>query len=103
MMMIFIFISVHSTVNLRANGKYGHVEIYLLAVWPDRAIFCTLSNHSKSVPTIKCQNLPHSYAIFVKVSKSLIFLVKSFLGNFYKHLAIFIWSHCLLVSILDKQ
>ena len=28
-------------------------------------------------------------AIFVKVSKSIIFLVKSFLGNFYRHLAIF--------------
>ena len=36
-----------------------------------------------------CPNLP----IFVKVSKSLIFLVKSFLGNFYKHLATFYWSH----------
>ena len=31
--------------------------------------------------------------MFVKVSKSLIFLVKSFLGNFYRHLAIFYWSH----------
>ena len=36
-----------------------------------------------------CPNLPHSQAIFVKVSKSLIFLVKSFLGKFYRHLAIF--------------
>ena len=41
-----------------------------------------------------CPNLPHSYTIFVKVSKSLIFLVKSFLGNFYRHLATFYWSHC---------
>ena len=38
-------------------------------------------------------NRPHCYTIFVKVSKSIIFLVKSFLGNFYRHLAIFIWSH----------
>ena len=31
-----------------------------------------------------CPNLPHSYAIFnVNVSKSIIFLVKSFFGNFY--------------------
>ena len=30
---------------------------------------------------------------FVKVSKSIIFLVKSFLGDFYRHLAIFFWSH----------
>ena len=36
-----------------------------------------------------CPNLPHSQAIFEKVSKSLIFLVKTFLGNFYRHLAIF--------------
>ena len=39
-------------------------------------------------------NLLLSYAIFVKISKSFIFLVKSYLGNFYRHLAIFIWSHC---------
>ena len=30
------------------------------------------------------------------MSKSIIFKVKSFLSNFYRHLAIFIWSHCLL-------
>ena len=36
-----------------------------------------------------CPNLPHSLAIFVKVSKSLFLLVKSFLGNFYRHLAFF--------------
>ena len=34
-------------------------------------------------------NLLHSLAIFVKVSKSIIFLANSFLGNFYRHLAIF--------------
>ena len=28
------------------------------------------------------------------VSKSIIFLVISFLGNFYRNLAIFFWSHC---------
>ena len=36
-----------------------------------------------------CPNLPHSNEIFVKVSKSIIFQVNSFLGNFYRHLAIF--------------
>ena len=40
-----------------------------------------------------CPILLNSQTIFVKVSKSFIFLVKSFLGNFYRHLAIFIWSH----------
>ena len=44
-------------------------------------------------------NRPHCYTIFVKVSKSIIFLVKSFLGNFYRHLAIFIWSHCFFSSL----
>ena len=38
-------------------------------------------------------NLPHSLAIFVNVSKSIIFLVKSLLGNFYRHLVTFFWSH----------
>ena len=47
-----------------------------------------------------CPNLPHSQAIFVTVSKSFIFLVKSFLSNFYRHLAIFIWSHCLPPSLV---
>ena len=39
-----------------------------------------------------CPNFPHSLAIFVKVSKSLICLAKSFLSNFCRHLAIFYWS-----------
>ena len=34
-------------------------------------------------------NLSHSQGIFVKESKSIIFLVKSYLGKFYRHLAIF--------------
>ena len=40
-----------------------------------------------------CPNLPHFLAIYAKVSKSIIFLVKSFLGNFDRHLASFYWSH----------
>ena len=40
-----------------------------------------------------CPNLTQSQAIFVKVSKSFILLVKSFLGNFYSHFATFYWSH----------
>ena len=45
-----------------------------------------------------CPHLPHSTAIFVKVSKSLIFLVKSFLGNFWRffsgHTALGPTFHC---------
>ena len=55
-------------------------------VWPDWAIYWTLGNFLKPLATL---NLPNSYAIFVKVLKSIIFLVKSFLGNFYRHLEIF--------------
>ena len=56
------------------------------AVWPDWAIYCTLGNILKPLVTIICPNF--CYGV-----KSVIFLVKSFLGNFYRHLAIFIWSH----------
>ena len=42
-----------------------------------------------------CPNGSHFYAIFAKVSKTLIFLVNSFLGNFDRHFATFYWSHCL--------
>ena len=49
-------------------------------------------------PQLIYPNLLHSSAIFVKVSKSWIFLVKSFLGNFYGHLVIFYWSHWLLAG-----
>ena len=41
-----------------------------------------------------CPNCPYCQAIFVKVSKSFIFLVKSLLGNFYRYLATFYLSHC---------
>ena len=62
-------------------------------VWPDWAIYWTLGNFSKPVEQLFCPNLSHSQANFVKVSKSIIFLVKSFLGNFYRHLATFYCSH----------
>ena len=58
-------------------------------MWPDWVIYWTFGNFLKPLATI---NLPKSLTflgIFVKVSKSLIFLVKSFLGNFSRHLAIF--------------
>ena len=45
-----------------------------------------------------CPNSTHFKAIFVKVTKSFIFLVKSVLGNFYRHLATFYWSHWYLAT-----
>ena len=63
-------------------------------MWPDWAIFWTLGNFLSLWKQLICPNLSNSLEIFVNVSKSFIFLVKSFLGNFYRHLGIFLWSHC---------
>ena len=64
--------------------------------------FCTLGNFSKPVATIILPKPPTFKAIFVKLSKSFIFLVKSFLGNFYRHLANFYWSHWTDASLLSR-
>ena len=47
----------------------------------------------KPLATINLPKSPTFLGNFVKVSKSLIFVVKSFLGNFNRHFAIFYWSH----------
>ena len=46
-----------------------------------------------------CPNCPH-FGNFLKVSKSFIFIGKSFLGNFYRHLVTFYCSHCPQVQIV---
>ena len=51
----------------------------LQAVWPDWAIYCTLGNFSKPVATAILPKLP---TFFVKLSKSYIFIVKSFWAAF---------------------
>ena len=43
---------------------------------------------------------PTFFSNFCKGAKSLIFLVKSFWGNFYRHLAIIFWSHWLLATVV---
>ena len=63
--------------------------------------FCTLGNHSKPVATVILPKSPTLFGSFCKdvkinhFSYEIIFgqFVKSFLGNFYRHVAIFIWSH----------
>ena len=45
----------------------------------------------KPLATLNLPKSPTFLGIFVKVSKSIIFLVKQFLGDFYRHLAIFFW------------
>ena len=41
--------------------------------------------------------IAHIFAIFVKLSKSSIFIVKLLLGSFYRVLATFYWSICMQV------
>ena len=56
--------------------------------------FCTLGNFSEPVPTIILPQIAYIFGDnFVKVSKSFIFLMILFLGNFYWHLATIYWSH----------
>ena len=42
----------------------------------------------------KFAQISHILTDFCKCVKRIIFLAKSFLGNFYIHLAILFWSHC---------
>ena len=59
-------------------------------VWPDWTIYCTLGNFSKPVTTIILGKMKH-FRQFLKVSKSFIFLVKSFLALFIDIWWFFLW------------
>ena len=59
------------------------------AVWPDWAGYWTLGKFSKPLAEINLHKSPTFQGKFCKGVKSIIFLVKSFLSNFYRHLAIF--------------
>ena len=60
-----------------------------MAVWPYWAIYWTLGNFLKPMATISLPKSPTFLGNFWKVWQFIIFLVKSFLANFYTHLAIF--------------
>ena len=62
----------------------------LSSVWPDLAIYWTLGTSLKHLATINLPKSPTFLGNFVKVSKSIIFLLKLFLGNFCRHLVIFL-------------
>ena len=64
--------------------------------------FWTLGNFLKPLATINLPKSPTFLGIFYKGVKYIIFLVKSFLGKFYGHLAIFFWSHCVHKSFESK-
>ena len=74
-----------------------------LPVWLDWAIYCTLGNFSKPVATIILPKLPTFIGNSCKGVKSFIFLVKSFLGNFYRHLSTFYWSCCQCDQMLESK
>ena len=105
--------------SLSGNATTKFLDKTNMIFFPQEKVSCRFSSlfWSLLLPSVQCDqiwrffglwatiNLPKSptfLANFVKVSKSFIFLVKSFLGNFYRHLAIFFWSNCqcYFVSIL---
>ena len=57
-------------------------------------VFYTLGTFQSLWQQLFCPNRPHFKAIYVKVSKSLIFSSDIIFGNFYKYLATFYWSRC---------
>ena len=71
------------------------------ALWPELAIFCTLGNFLKPWETINLPKSPTFLDNFCKGVKIFNFLVKSFLGNFYRHLEIFFLSHCSVGKLAD--
>ena len=62
-------------------------------MWPDLAIYWTLGNFLNPLAAINLPKSPTFLGNLCKGVKLIIFLVKSFLGNFFRHLAIFFWSH----------
>ena len=63
------------------------------SVWPDWAIYWSLGNFLKPLSTI---NLPKYHTFlgnFCKGVKIYHFSSEIHLGNFYRHLAMFFWSH----------
>ena len=63
------------------------------SVWPDWTIYWTLSHFLKPIAKINLPKSPAFLGNFCKGVKNLPFLGKSFLGNFYRNLATFYWSH----------
>ena len=56
--------------------------------------FCFLGKHSKLMASIILPKLPTLVGNFCKGVKIIHYSSEIILGNFYKHLAIFYWSHC---------
>ena len=69
--------------------NFSFKKIITWSVWPDLAIFWTLGNFLKRLATINLLKSPTFLGNFCKGIKIYLLLVKSFFGNFYRHLAIF--------------
>ena len=67
----------------------------LSTVWPDWVIYCTLGNFLKLVATIILPKSPTFLVKFCKCVKIFHYSSESYLGQFYRHLATFFWSHWL--------
>ena len=85
---IYFIYAVISTVTLPTLGKICRCKFYIVFTFQDRP-----------------QGKPQTYvqkslylANKLSVSRSTYNKVKSFLGNFYRHLAIFFWSHWTLLT-----
>ena len=64
------------------------------SLWLDWAIYWALGNFLKPLSTINLSKYPTFLGIFCKGVKIYPFSSEIILGNFYRHLAIFFWSHC---------
>ena len=76
---------------LSASSRVSH------SMWPDWAIYLTLCTFSKPLATIILPKSPTFLGKFCKGTKILNFSSEIILGNFYRHLAIF------LVTLLSLQ
>ena len=77
----------HCNVSITIGRRLQYLlHMPALPMWPDWAFIWTLGNFSLPVATII---LPQFLDNFVRVSKSFIFLMNSFLCNFYSRLATF--------------
>ena len=91
-MSIFRFIFYSAAINQLAL-KSRRRTVTSPPVWPDWAIYWTLA-------AINLPKSPTYLGNFCGGVKVYHFLVKSFLGNFYRHLPILFWSHCSPQTIL---
>ena len=69
-----------------------------MTVWPDWAIYWTCGNFSKPVATVNLSKSTTFLGNLCKGVKILNFSSEIILGNFYRHLVTFYWSHCLITK-----